>query len=306
MKVLNFGSLNIDTVFTVPHVAAPGKSLSVPDPEIHAGGKGLNQSIAAARAGAQVFHAGCVGNDGDFLLRLLAQDGIDTSLVRKNPSSRSGGAIIQVEPDGRNTMLIYGGANRQISEEQMQTVLRFFTAGDILMLQNETNLTASILNYAAQKGMRIVYNPSPVTKELFAIPYSLVDLLIVNEDEAAALTNGIFPPEESLLRLRRQCPNTIVLTLGQRGAYALSANETYYQPVFPVEAVDTTGAGDTFAGYLVASLARGDTLPFAMRIAAAASALAVTRHGAAVSIPKRSDVEAFMSKNSEIQPKKEI
>ena len=300
MRVLNFGSMNIDTVFSVSHAASAGESLSVPDPEIHAGGKGLNQSIAAARAGAEVFHAGRVGSDGAFLLDLLRCDGIDVSCVVPDSSLRSGGAIIQVEPEGRNTMLIYGGANRRLDEGQIGSTLNRFGSGDILMLQNETNLTQTILCRAAEKGMYTIYNPSPITPEIFTMPYERVDLLIVNEDEAAALAGGSFAPQETLLRLHQLCPNTIVFTLGQRGSCAFFRDEMYFQEIFPVNAVDTTGAGDTFAGYIAAALARGEDLPAALRTASAASAIAVTKHGAAVSIPTLSEVEAFLkSRNAQ-------
>ena len=296
MRVLNFGSMNIDTVFSVSHAVLTGESLAVSNPEIHAGGKGLNQSIAAARAGAKVFHAGCVGNDGEFLLRFLEENGVDVSCVAQGQTVRCGGAIIQVEPGGRNTMLIYGGANGRLDETQIESVFTFFDRGDILMLQNETNLTPSILCRGSEKGMYIIYNPSPVTPEIFSMPYHLVDLLIVNEDEAAALTGSNDSPKEMLLRLHQICPNTIVLTMGQCGSFAFDKGVTYYQDIFPVQSIDTTGAGDTFAGYLAAGMASGELLSAAMRTAAAAAALAVTRHGAAESIPARNEVITFLSK----------
>ncbi len=295
MRILNFGSMNIDTVFAVSHAAEAGVSLAVPDPEIHAGGKGLNQSIAAARAGASVCHAGRVGADGDFLLQLLQRDGVDTSCVTVDRAARSGGAIIQVEPEGRNTMLIYGGANRRLEETQLDVVFSQFGEGDILMMQNETNLSRSILCRAAEKGMYTIYNPSPITEVIFDMPYQLVDLLIVNEDEGAALSGGTYPPDEMLKRLYELCPNTVILTLGQAGSCAISAEGVLQQDIFPVKALDSTGAGDTFAGYIAASLARGSSLRDAMRTAAAASALSVTRHGAAVSIPTLQEVEAFLA-----------
>lgn len=299
MRILNFGSMNIDTVFSVSHAASAGESLSVPDPEVHAGGKGLNQSIAAARAGAEVFHAGRVGADGSFLLQLLARDGVDVSCVTTDTAARSGGAIIQVEPGGRNTMLIYGGANKRIDETQLDAVFARFGRGDMLMLQNETNLALTILCRAAEKGMRTLYNPSPVTPEIFGMPYAQIDLLIVNEDEAAALAGGLYPPEEMLGRLHKICPNTVILTMGQRGSYTILDGQIFHQEIFPVNAVDSTGAGDTYAGYVAACLARGDGLQGAMRTAAAASALAVTRLGAASSIPSAREVAAFLTRQGQ-------
>lgn len=296
MRILNFGSMNIDTVFSVSHAASAGESLAVPDPEIHAGGKGLNQTIAAARAEAEIFHAGRVGADGDFLLELLTRNGVDISCVTKDAASPSGGAIIQVEPGGRNTMLIYGGANKRIDEAQVDAVFRHFGRDDMLMLQNETNLALTILCCASEKGMRILYNPSPVTSEIFSMPYERVDLLIVNEDEAAALAGGAYPPEEMLGRLHQICPNTVILTMGQQGSYTILDGSVFHQKIFPVNAVDSTGAGDTYTGYIAACLAHGDGLRAAMRTASAASALAVTRLGAASSIPAMHEVLAFLAR----------
>ncbi len=298
MRILNFGSMNIDTVFSISHAAAPGESLAVTDPQIHAGGKGLNQSVAAARAGADVCHAGRVGADGDFLLRLLAADGVDVSFVMTDPDARSGGAIIQVEPEGRNTMLIYGGANRRLDERQIDEVLSHFASGDLLMMQNETNLPQRILRQAAEKGLYTVYNPSPITDAVFHLPYEQVNLLIVNEDEGAALAGGDYPPEEMLRRLQALGPETVILTLGSAGSLALSGGKVIRQEIFPVEAVDSTGAGDTYAGYIATSLARSLPLEQAMRLAAAASAISVTRHGAAASIPKLEEVMAFLEERT--------
>jgi len=231
MRIVNFGSLNIDTVFSVEHSAAPGESMPVADPQTFAGGKGLNQSIAAARAGGTVSHAGRIGPDGVFLTDLLKEDGVDTAYVLLDPAVKSGGAIIQVEPNARNTMLIYGGANRRLDEEQVDTVLNAFGAGDFLMLQNETNLTRRMIERAAERGIRIVYNPSPITPEIFDMPFDKINLLIVNEDEGAALANGVYPPEEMLRRLHQVCPNIVILTLGKDGSYAMENGNEYVKSI---------------------------------------------------------------------------
>lgn len=298
MRIVNFGSLNIDTVFSVDHSAAPGESMPVRDPQTFAGGKGLNQSIAAARAGGAVWHAGRIGPDGVFLTDLLTKDGVDTSFVLLDQDAKSGGAIIQVEPNARNTMLIYGGANRRLTEEQVDAVLQNFSAGDFLILQNETNLTRRMIEIAFDKGIRIVYNPSPITPDLFEMPFEKVDLLIVNEDEGAALAGGTYEPEEMLRRLHDVCPNIVILTLGKDGSYAMENGELIHQEIFPVEAVDSTGAGDTYAGYITAGLDRGESLRDAMRMAAAASAIAVSRNGAAASIPTLEETKAFLAKQN--------
>ena len=196
-------------------------------------------------------------------------------------------------------MLIYGGANKRIDETQLDAVFSHFGQGDMLMLQNETNLVLTILRRATEKGMRTLYNPSPITPEIFGMPYERIDLLIVNEDEAAALAGGQYPPEEMLGRLHQICPNTVILTMGQQGSYTILDGQVFHQEIFHVKAVDSTGAGDTYAGYIAACLAHGDELRTAMRTAAAASALAVTHLGAAASIPTISEVTAFLARQEQ-------
>ncbi len=152
--------------FSVSHAASAGESLSVPDPEVHAGGQGAQPIYCGGAGRRRGLSRGTWGADGNFLLQLLARDGVDVSCVMMDTAARSGGAIIQVEPGGRNTMLIYGGANKRIDETQLDAVFARFGRGDMLMLQNETNLALTILCRAAEKGMHTLYNPSPVTPEI--------------------------------------------------------------------------------------------------------------------------------------------
>ena len=291
MKLLNFGSLNIDRVFSVAHTLRPGESMATADPQIYAGGKGLNQSVAAARAGLSVFHAGKIGTDGLFLLQKLEDAGVDTRYIQVDTEVPSGCAYIQVEPDGRNSMLICPGANHTLSQEQILQTLGDFSPGDLLLLQNETNLTTFLVESAKAMGMKISYNPSPITDAALSMDYSLIDLLLVNEEEAAALCGAKLPAKEALKKLCKRCPGVVVLTLGEQGAYGALDSAIEFIPACAVTAVDATGAGDTFAGYLLWALSVGRRLVDAMAIAAKAAALTVMRTGAADAIPTRIQVE---------------
>ncbi len=286
-KILNIGSLNLDYVYAVPHFVAAGETLLATRRDVFAGGKGLNQTVAAARAGAQVFHGGAVGADGDMLLDLLRDAGADVSAVSR-VDVPTGHAIIEVNPQGENSIIILGGANRAVSPETVEAALAKVDAGDILLLQNEINGLDAIIRRAADKGLRILFNPAPMEAAVKELPLHLLDTLIVNEGEGRALGGDMDA-------LRAPYPRQkILLTQGSRGATLWTGSERLFQPAFPVKAVDTTAAGDCFLGYYAAALA--ENLPYAdaLRLASAASALAVQRQGAAPSIPLRGEVEGFL------------
>lgn len=296
MKIINFGSLNIDKVYAVDHIAAPGETVSATGLTLNAGGKGLNQSIAAARAGAQVLHAGAIGPDGAFLEQLLQDNGVDTSPLL-HVEGESGHAVIQVDAAGQNSIVVYGGANHALTEDYVHQVLDKAQPGDIVLLQNEINVVEPVLRTALLKGLTVCFNPSPIPTE--PLPYNLVDIFLVNETEAAALAE--LPvgsePETLLDNLGWAYPrSTIVLTLGEKGVLCRSDGGNNVQKAFPVSAVDTTAAGDTFTGYFLAGLCQGKDLTLCLKEAAAASALAVSRPGAAPSIPTREEVEEFLKK----------
>lgn len=291
---LNFGSLNQDMVYSVEHTVRPGETIASSKLEFFCGGKGLNQSIALARAGAKVFHAGCVGSDGDRLLEKLKENNIDTGLIKKCDLP-SGHAIIQVDKDGQNSILLFGGANMQIDGEHIEKVLSDFKAGDRLFLQNEINSVDKIISDASEKGMEIVFNPSPFGKEILSYPLDKITWFVVNETEAEELT-GECSPDKILSVFSEKYPSAkILLTLGSDGSVCKANGKVYHQKIFNVPVVDTTAAGDTFLGFFFALI---DTLGIAdaLKYASAASAVAVSQNGASSSIPKLSEVEEFLKK----------
>lgn len=290
-KFLNFGSLNRDMVYSVDHTVRPGETTASSKLEFFCGGKGLNQSIALARAGANVFHAGCIGNDGKNLIERLKENGIDTKFVKES-NHPSGHAIIQVDKNGQNSILLFGGANKQIGKEQIDAVLSEFKAGDRLFLQNEINNVDKIISAASEKGMEIVFNPSPFGDEILSYPLEKISWFVVNETEAQELTDES-EPDRILSVFSAKYPSAnILLTLGSAGSVCMADGKTYSQNVFNVPVVDTTAAGDTFLGYFFALI---DThgVEGALKYASAASAIAVSRIGASPSIPLLKEVDEF-------------
>lgn len=294
MKILNIGSLNLDYTYVVSHFVRAGETLASLARQKHCGGKGLNQSIAAARAGAEVFHAGQIGPEGSCLKELLAESGADVSLVDQG-TVPTGHAIIQVNPEGQNCILIFGGANRQITQKDVDRYLLGFSAGDILLVQNETSCVEYAIERAAQKGMTVALNPSPISPELVSSPVlRFVNLFILNEVEGLALTEQQ-EPEKICASLREKYGNChVMLTLGAQGSVFYDGRRFLHQDSFRVNAVDTTGAGDTFTGYFLSGLASGMPTEDNLRRASLASALAVSKPGAAAGIPSLSEVEAAL------------
>ena len=288
MKVLNFGSLNLDFVYSVCTLARPGETVHAHAREQFCGGKGLNQSIALARAGLPVFHAGCVGEDGAPLKALLAENGVDTRHIRTLPGS-SGHAVIQVEESGENNIILYGGANRAVEDTHIRETLADFSAGDVLVLQNEVNHLDLLLSLAKKQGLRVVFNPAPFTREVCALPLNTVDYLFVNETEGKGLSGETEPQQiADVLYVRYGC--AVILTLGKDGARYRDGSSDFLQPIFPAKAVDATGAGDTFTGFFLAAAFAGQSPQEAMALAARASAITVSRLGAAQSIPFLAEV----------------
>ena len=300
VKILNFGSLNLDYTYDVPHFVTAGETLSSVQMRASAGGKGLNQSIAASRSGAEIYHAGAVGQtDGGMLLEVLRGAGVDTRWIARVPEA-TGHAIIQRDPAGQNCILLFSGANQTITPEQARGVLGQFAPGDWLMLQNEISAVEQLMELAHSMWIRIAFNPSPMTEAVRTYPLHLADLLIFNEIEAAGICGVEACAGEQLLSLlgQRFPQSQVVLTLGGAGAWYHCGETTVFQPAFSVPVTDTTGAGDTFTGYLLGGLIQKLSPAEAMRQAAAAAALAVTRRGAAGSIPEREEVQRFLQQHS--------
>ena len=303
MNILNLGSLNIDKTYSVEHYAEAGETIQAKAYGEFCGGKGLNQSIALARAGAQVFHAGCVGPDGGILLDALAAAGVRTELIRES-TEPSGHAVIQVNPEGQNKITIFGGANRNVTPAYIDEVLTHFGPGDILLLQNEISNVPYAIEKGREKGMTVVFNPSPINGDLERCDLRLVDYLILNEVEGRRLAGTDAEGAEGVVeKLGVKYPRAILgLTLGSRGSCYADGKVIFYQAIFPAKAVDTTGAGDTFTGYFLAGIAAGRAPAEAMEYAAMASAISVSRHGAAPGIPNCDEVcleLARWRKNSE-------
>lgn len=298
MKIINFGSLNIDNVYNVQEFVKPGQTIFTNGYHVAAGGKGLNQSIAAARAGAQVMHAGIIGNDGVFLADLLQEAGVDISQVL-TLDAPSGHTVIEVNASGQNRIIVHGGTNQMLSEEYIDTVLAHGAAGDLVLLQNETNLVGSIIRKSHGKRAKIAFNPSPMPDDLESLPLDLIDYFIVNELEAAQLA-GISSDcsfEAVLDCLADKYPHAaIVMTLGHNGVLFSQDSLRLSHPIFQVEAVDTTAAGDTFCGYFLAALCKNVPARIALREASAASAIAVSRPSAAPSIPLYEEVQEFLDR----------
>lgn len=298
MKVLCFGSLNIDYTYKVDHFVKKGETLSSESLQVFTGGKGLNQSIALAKAGVRTWHAGAVGEDGRFLLREMERAGVNTECVAVLEHVRTGNAIIQNDKEGDNCILLYGGANQAITESQTDAVLQRFDAGDFLLLQNEINGLPYIMEQARAKGMKIVLNPSPMNEKILRLPLEYVDYFLLNEVEAGQLLGqdieeGVDPEALAASLLRRFPTASIVLTLGGDGSVYMDSQKTVRQPACKVQAVDTTAAGDTFTGFFLGGILRGLSVSEAMASATKAAAIAVTRPGAAPSIPTLAEVEAF-------------
>ena len=290
MKLLNFGSCNIDYVYMLDHIVNVGETESTHNLSTFCGGKGLNQSIACARAGAKVYHAGCIGEDGQILSQLLEQNGVDTRYI-KRIEGKNGHAIIQVTPSGENSIFIFAGSNAKITREDVDSTLFNFEKGDFILLQNEISNLAYIVKTAKQKGLDIILNPSPINEKIAELDLNDISILILNEIEAKMLS-GANDANGALEYFKKNYPLLkVVLTLGSYGSFYQFGGEKIYQNTYKVDVVDSTAAGDTFTGYLVAEIIKGTKIKDALQIASCAAAISVTRHGAAPSIPTYNEVK---------------
>lgn len=298
MKVLSFGSLNIDYTYKVDHFVQKGETLSSESLQVFSGGKGLNQSVALAKAGVDTYHAGAIGEDGRFLLEVLKDAGANTDMVTVRTDVRTGNAIIQNDKEGDNCILLYGGANQAITDEQIDETIAHFEEGDFLLIQNEINGLERILAKAHEKGMKAVLNPSPMNEKILKLPLKYIDYFILNEVEAGQILGETLEEgyDGRLLaeKLRAKFPHAaVLLTMGADGSVYMDGQQIVQQKAFRVKAVDTTAAGDTFTGYFLGGLTGGKSVAESMEEASKASAIAVTRKGAAPSIPTRSELADF-------------
>ena len=281
MKVLNIGSLNIDRVYEVEHFVKPGETIKTTHYSEACGGKGLNQSIALARSGAEVYHVGAVGADGGMLLDVLKTSGVHTEGVRILPGA-SGHAVIQVDVSGQNNIIICGGANDSVSKEMIDEAVKKIETGDIVLFQNEISNVGYAVRAAKEAGAKVALNPSPINENLASIPMDLVDYFL----------------EIVMEGLKKKFPNAaVVLTLGDKGSWYFDRDKCIRQEIYKVKTVDTTAAGDTFCGYFLSGITKNMEMHEILKTASAASAIAVSKKGAAPSIPTYEEVEEFLKEN---------
>ena len=286
MAIWNLGSINIDMVYALPHMPEPGETLAATSFDQGLGGKGANMSVAAARAGAHACHIGAVGPQGTWTVDRLTEYGVDTRHIARIEAP-TGHAIIAVDPAGENQIILFPGANRALTEAQVGQALSAANAGDILLMQNETNMQAEAARIGRQLGLRVAYAAAPFDSDAVQAVLPDLDLLFLNEIEAAQLEQATgTPPQDMGVK-------DVIVTLGAKGArhYDGQTGVVTDVPALKVVPVDTTGAGDTFTGYVLAALDRGMPMVQAMGLASRAGALMVTRHGAADVIPDLKEVQ---------------
>nr|WP_281168727.1 ribokinase [Kiloniella laminariae] len=289
------GSINVDHVYRVPYFVKPGETLPTISYQRVLGGKGANQSVALARAGEKVRHVGAIGEDHRWILAELSQAGVavDDVTVAAVPT---GHALIQVDDKAENCILLYPGANQALALDTIGAVFKTAEPDSWVLFQNEMPNLGEMIVLAKAAGAKVAVNPAPFDKAAKDVPFDKIDLLIVNDIEAEELTASLLGGDGQALT--RLCP-LVIITRGTKGAVCYASGENIEVPAFAVEAVDTTGAGDTFVGYVLSSLASGMNIAKAMQRASAASALAVTKPGASVAIPTSAEVQAFLDKQNE-------
>ncbi|MDO5329603.1 MAG: ribokinase [Coriobacteriia bacterium] len=276
MKALCFGSMNIDKIYSVDHFVSEGETIPCETLNTAAGGKGLNQAVALSRAGVDTYMAGCIGPEDAILMDTLEANNVNTENVVVGDDFISGHAIIQIDKRGQNSILVFRGANLKVTEQQVIDTISKFSEGDYLLLQNEILMNKLIIDEAKEAGMIVVLNPSPVDKKIYELDFNKVDYLIMNELEKQQLDDHLNDYPEL----------KIVLTLGDKGSVYMDMDNTIKQEAYSVDAVDTTGAGDTFTGYFIAGIMQGRSVKDSMDLASRASSIACTKLGAAKSIPE--------------------
>jgi ribokinase len=302
-RITVVGSLNIDLVARAPRMPAPGETISGQEFQTVLGGKGANQAVAAAKLGAQVAMVGRVGDDsfGQMQRQGMEALGIETNLLITDEEQPTGTALIIVDAQGQNSIVVVAGANGRLMPGDVEAARSAIEASDALLLQLENPIATvqRAAEVAHELGVPVILNPAPAPEG--PVPASLlcnVDYLIPNELEATALTGIRVTDQDSeemaASHLRAQGIETVILTLGARGALAISPQGTIRAPAFSVKAIDTTAAGDAFVAAFGVARCEGQSLVEALRFANAAGALATTRLGAQPSLPNREEVETYL------------
>ena len=288
MAIYNLGSINADVFYTLPHLVEPGETLAASSVYQGLGGKGANMSVAACRAGAQVNHIGAVGPDGDWAIKRLADYGINVENIQ-TVQEKTGHAIIMVDGAGENAIVIYSGANLQITESDVTRAFQSARAGDYFLTQNETSSQQVAAKAAKTAGLRVAYAAAPFDADAAVKVLPYLDLLFLNQVEAEQLQTAT---GKSLKQLPVE---DVIVTLGSKGCvwHASSAGTETHCAARKVNPIDTTGAGDTFTGYVLAALDRGAPMAEAIELATKAGAIMVTRKGTADVIPTLEEVTAF-------------
>lgn len=306
MTIYNFGSINIDHIYRVPHLVRAGETLASKSYNSVLGGKGANQSIALAKASADVTHLGRYNTVDTWVKQILLDAGVSCDLLQ-TVDTATGHAMIQVDDNGENSIVLFSGANTSFTEQDIPPLLHAAQAGDWLLFQNECNQLPALMETAVQKGLRIACNPAPIDDSIKALPLKHLDTLIVNEVEAAELfgiaveeitaTAETHSAPDSLERgIQALCPSTsVIITLGSNGVFARDAAGWCYTAAHKVKAIDTTAAGDTFTGFYLMAVSQGESMQDAIKLGCAASALCVQKAGATSSIPSLLDVQNYVA-----------
>ncbi|MDG2340123.1 MAG: ribokinase [Paracoccaceae bacterium] len=288
MTIYNLGSINADVFYRLPHLVEPGETLAATSVYQGLGGKGANMSVAAARAGAKVVHIGAVGLDGDWAIKRLAEYGIDTQFIAMS-EAKTGHAIIMVDSAGENAIVLHPGANHGLLDTDIAAAIGAAKSNDTLLLQNETNGQVHAARLAASLGLRVAYAAAPFDANAVQSVLPYLDFLIFNEIEAEQLL------VETSLTPSALGVADVIVTLGPNGCkyFNNQAGTVQQFPAPKVTPIDTTGAGDTFTGYVLAAIDSGQSVEAAINIAAKAAAIMVTREGTADVIPMLAEVIAM-------------
>ena len=302
MKVLCFGSANLDHVYKVDHFTVPGETQGCLEYNIKCGGKGVNQAIAMAFAGNDTYFAGIIGSDSGLLKDALVDKGVHIDYM-KISNKPTGHAIIEVDQSGQNHILLYGGTNKEIDFEYIDEVLSHFSKGDIVVLQNEINNVPYIIERCYEKEMKSFFNAAPYDIAVKNYPIEKVTWLVVNETEGAALSNEE-DYEKIIQTLKQKYPHThILFTMGKEGSRAYYKNLRVEQPGFTVKAIETTGAGDTFCGCSINGVLKygldnldEEKLKEILTYANAGAALITMKKGVIRSMPEPENIKELIGK----------